>query len=192
MAMRDEEQQLQRELALSAANVTQLSNKIDLLEEKNAILEKSLQELQATSATEPSTPEQTDEVANLKELVDMLDVQNAEFKQELDEYRKDPLDGRVSRLTNQLEIYKKLLTSDRFAPGNSVDSVAGTQMQKLISSGLHRHNPARAFVKETYKCYSEIVKERMELKVRVEAMKPSAEFAFDRMPGEDEIVWDDE
>jgi hypothetical protein len=213
MASRLEEQKLQSELAATAACNNELKDKVKSLEEKSAALEENLMEIQATSSKGPSTyitakscdrPEaQPEEVAQLKELVDLLDIQNASFKEELEDYKNDPLDGRVTRLQNQLEIYKKLLTSDRFAPGDSLRLLAGTQMQKLVKSGLHRHNPARSYVSETYYRYSEVVKDRMEQKVRQDAVKPASAFAFDTgiekvgqpyvpLPGELEISWEEE
>lgn len=213
MANRLEKQKLQSELAATAVRNNELKNEVKSLGEKNAALEENLEEIQATSsegvpthfiAKSPDHPKAPpEEVAQLNELVDLLDVQNASFKEELEGYKNDPLDGRVTRLQNQLEIYKKLLTSDRFAPGNSLHLLAGTQIQKLIKSGLHRHNPARSYVSETYYRYSEIVKDRMEQKVRRDAIKPSSAFAFDTgiekfgqpyvpLPGELEIFWEEE
>lgn len=217
-------QKLQSQLTASAARNGELMEQIKTLEATNATLEDTLRDSRATPSVVslPSillacdTPAQseamqseamTQELSDLSELVVSLDDKNAGLEQELSEYKSDPLKGRVERLQSQLEIYKKLVTKDRSGPREILDLLSGTQIQKLVKSGLHRHNPTRAFVSETYFIYSQIVKERMEQKVRQDSKKPNSHFGFDtvvdnrkaytpvageKFPDESEITWDPE
>lgn len=204
-------QKLQSQLTASAARNDELSDQVKALEAKNATLEANLKNSQATTSdglsvyhvSEPQTQSEamTQELNDYQELVNALDDKNVGLEKELSEYKSDPLEGRLERLQGQLEIYKKLITKDRSGPREILTLLSGTQMQKLVKSGLHRHNPTRAFVSETYFIYSQLVKERMEQKVRQDAKKPASAFGFDvadrkaytTVPGElkeEDITWD--
>lgn len=178
-----------RHSQLAAANVRndELSDKVKALEEKNATLEESLKEMQTTTSGssvkalgEASQKAEAvmQDVNSYQNLVVQLDHQNSEPTKRLEEYHTDALLDRVARLQGQVEIYKMILTSDRFGPGEILPSLDGTQMKQLVKSGLHRHNPARHYVSETYYRHSENVQERIKMKARKAAMKPIGIFAF--------------
>lgn len=160
----------------------------------------------------PELPSQSEamnqELCELSELVLTLEDKNTALEEMLSEYKSDPLENRVRRLQGQLETYKLLLTKDRSGPQEILNLLSGTQMQKLVLSGLHRHNPTRRFVSETYYMYSKIVRERMEQKVRQDAEKSAPNFGSDMIadkgkpytpvageavfPEESTIIWDSE
>ncbi|KAE9972331.1 hypothetical protein EG327_009517 [Venturia inaequalis] len=160
----------------------------------------------------PELPSQseamTQKLCELSELVLTLEDKNTALEEILSEYKSDPLENRVRRLQGQLETYKLLLTKDRSGPQEILNLLSGTQMQKLVLSGLHRHNPTRRFVSETYYMYSKIVRERMEQKVRQDAEKSAPNFGSDMVadkgkpytpvagepvfPEESTIIWDSE
>ncbi|QDS75937.1 hypothetical protein FKW77_003127 [Venturia effusa] len=206
-------QKLQSQLATSTARNNELGDQIKTLEAKNATLEDTVKVMQATISdrssaylvSEPQNQSEamSQELSDAQELIELLDDKNADLEKELSERRSDPLEARVKRLQGQLELYKNLLTKDRSGPREILNLLSGTQMQKLVKSGLHRHNPTRAFVSETYFIYSELVKDRMERKVREDAKKPTSNFAFDVAaehgkpykpaagePDADGIIWD--
>lgn len=181
---------LQNQLTASARHNEELEVKIKTLQAANATLEANLKDSAATtshaissnlvSETTGQSDAMTQEVSNLSQLVISLDDKNTVLEEALSEYKSDPLEKRVQGLQGQLELYKQLLTKDRSGPRGILNLLSGTQMQKLVKSGLHRHNPTRQFVSETYYVYSQIVKERMEQKVGPDAKKAAIEFSFDR------------
>ncbi|TID18534.1 hypothetical protein E2P81_ATG06449 [Venturia nashicola] len=182
-------QKLQTQLTASATRNDELTEHIKALQTTNSSLEATIRDSEAItshatsshliSETSGLSDAITQELSDLSALVVDLDDKNVALEEALSEYQSNPVETRIQRLQGQLEIYKQLLTKDRSGPRETLNLLSGTQMQKLVKSGLHRHNPTRQFVSETYYIYSQIVKERMEKKVRQDASQQASSFGLD-------------
>jgi hypothetical protein len=191
-ALNTDKAKLQGSLRAAETKNSQLNDNLKSLEEKNLILEQTITELQAQSSNGPSrylvaqgpdaAQDDTKEISNLKELVTLLEEQNNIFQTKLDDLVNDPLEHRLARVQNQVEIYKQLLTLDRFEPGTYHGRLSVEKAAQLHNSGLHRENLEKRYVSPDYYSHSRTHLAKQAEKAKKLAVTPASELS--------EIKWD--